>query len=187
MMKTCVIMGNGPSLLEMPKDILTQYDSFGVNYCLYQPTFYVCVDRDLLVNHHAEIRPFVAAAKTAFLAEKERGTSDLYDLPNVFTVTKDAGAFSDEHFFTGLTVVYMALKIAYYENYQRVHLWGVDHSADWKHYREGYPETSPQTRAARMQEMEYHYRLAQRVYTLDGRRIVNHSAHSKLNAIFPRK
>jgi len=72
-MKTCVIMGNGPSLNEMPKSAIEQYDTFGVNYCPYSPTYYVCVDHDLLINHHAEMYPIAAASKIAFLADKEKG------------------------------------------------------------------------------------------------------------------
>jgi len=186
MMKTCVIMGNGPSLLEMPADILGEMDSFGVNYAPYLPTYYACVDHDILTSHHDKIYHLVAGAKTAFLPLKEHGTSDLYNLPNVTLVRRDESNFKDERFFSGFTVVYVALKCAFYMGYERVHLWGVDHSEDWSHYKAGYPIADPNHIPARMREMEYHYRLAQEVYTVNGRRIVNHSHHSKLDAIFPR-
>lgn len=186
-MKTCVITGNGPSLNDIPKETIEKYDTFGVNYCPYSPTYYVCVDHELLINHHAEIYELAAGAKIAFLPQKEYGTSNLYDLKNVYLVKKDQEYFKDERFFSGFTVVYVALKMAFYLGYERVHLWGVDHSPDWKHYREGYPEVSPQTRTARMNEMFYHYKLAQRVYAENDRRIVNHSHHSRLDLIFPRK
>ena len=186
-MKTCVIMGNGPSLLDMPKDTLDKMDSFGVNYCPYSPTYYVCVDHDLLTSHHEEIYNLAIGAKTAFLAAKEYGTSNLYDMSNVCLIHKDDNHFKDEHFFSGFTVVYVALKCAFYLGYERVHLWGVDHSPAWNHWREDYPKGDTLHRLQRMQEMEYHYRLAQKVYTVNGRRIVNHSHHSKLNAIFPRR
>lgn len=186
-MKTCVIMGNGPSLNDMPKDILQNTDSFGVNYCPYSPTYYVCIDHDILINHPEKILKLATEAKTAFLAAKEYGTSELYDLANLFLIEKDTSHFKNEHFFSGLTVVYVALKCAFYLGYERIHLWGVDHSPEWDHYKDDYPRGDIEHRAARMQEMEYHYRLAQRVYTVNGRRIVNHSRHSKLDAIFPRK
>lgn len=186
-MKKCVIMGNGPGLNEMPPETLLQMDSFGVNYCPHSPTYYVCVDHDVLVNHHREIYPIAAGAKNAFLAAKEYQSSDIYDLPNIKLITHDTKYFVDEHFFSGLTVVYVALKVAFYLGYQRVHLWGVDHSADWEHYRPDYPPGDKDRRKWRMQEMEYHYKLANRVYTLNGRRIINHSHHSKLDEIFARK
>lgn len=186
-MKTCVITGNGPSILEMPADTVKKYDTFGVNYCPYIPTYYVCVDHDLLINHHDKVYNVAASAKTAYLAEKEKGSSRLYNLPNVKTVTHDVDAFLGEHYFSGMTVVYVALKLAFYMGYERVHLFGVDHSPEWGHYKDNYPRGDTVNRIARMQEMEYHYRLAQIVYTVNNRRIINHSLPSKLDLIFPRK
>lgn len=186
-MKTCVIMGNGPSLLDMPKDNLEKFDTFGVNYALYPPTYYVCVDHDLLVNHHAEIYDLAAGAKQAFLPLKEFGTSNLYDLKNVTMVKSDREYFKDERFFSGFTVVYVALKAAFYLGYERVHLYGVDFNKEWDHFREDYPRGDVVHRAARMDEMFHHFKLAQRVYAENDRRIVNHSRHSRLDLIFPRK
>lgn len=186
-MKTCVIMGNGPSLLDMPADTLQKFDTFGVNYCPHSPAYYVCVDNDILINHHEKIYKLAAGAKLAFLAAKEFGSSRLYDLNNLFLIRKDETDFKDEHFFSGFTVVYVALKAAFYLGYERVHLWGVDHSPEWDHFRDDYPKGDIEHRAARMNEMFYHYKLAQRVYAENDRRIVNHSRHSRLDLIFPRK
>lgn len=186
-MKTCVIMGNGPSLLDMPLDTLKKYDSFGVNYCPHSPTYYVCVDHDILINHYEDIYTLAWNAKTAFLAANEYGTSRLYDMSNLFLIRKDEGYFKDEHFMSGFTVVYVALKCAFYLGYERVHLWGVDHSPEWSHYKADYPRGDVEHRAARMNEMFYHYKLAQRVYAENDRRIVNHSRNSRLDLIFPRK
>lgn len=185
-MKKAIIMGNGPSLNEMPCRYVDRIPAFGVNYCKYYPDYYVCVDHEILTKHHEKIYPVAKRAQVAYLAQKEQGTSNLYDLPNVQLVTHDKDAFKDEHYFTGLTVVYVALKMAYYLGFEEVHLWGVDHSADWAHYRADYPPGDTDRRAWRMAEMEYHYALAQRVYNQAGRVIINHSHPSKLDAIFPR-
>lgn len=186
-MKKCVILGNGPSLNEMPQELLLQMDSFGANYCPYQPTYYVCVDTDILLNHWIELYPRAAGAKKCFLSERHRGSSPLYTMPGVELVTHDKDAFVDEHFFTGLTVTYVALKCAFYMGYDRVDLWGVDHSPAWDHYRADYPNGDIEHRAQRMQVMEYHYALAAKVYNQSGRQIINHSRPSKLDAIFPRQ
>lgn len=186
-MKTCVIMGNGPSLLDMPHDTLAKMDSFGVNYCPHSPMYYVCIDHDILTNHHDKIYHLATEAKTAFLSINEYGTSNLYDNSNVLLIKRDKNHFLEERFMSGFTVVYVALKCAFYLGYERVHLWGVDHSPSWEHYKADYPAGDVIHRAARMREMEYHYRLAQSIYAIHGRRIVNHSHHSKLDAIFPRK
>lgn len=186
MTKKCLIMGNGASLNGMPLEMLTKYHSFGVNYCPHQPIYYVCVDHDILINHAEEIYPLAEGAKIAFLAAKEYGSSELYRLTNIRLVSKDDNHFREEHYFSGLTVTYVALKMAFHLGYDEVHLWGVDHSADWKHYRDDYPPGDIDRRAWRMEEMFYHYKLASKVYNQAGRRIINHSFPSKLDGIFER-
>jgi hypothetical protein len=178
-------MGNGQSLNDIPESCFS-IPMFGVNYCPHYPMYYVCVDRDILTVHHAKIYDLAKRAKIAYLAEKERGSSNLYDLPNVQLITHDKEAFHLEHYFSGLTVTYVALKCAYYAGFEEVHLWGVDHSADWAHYKKDYPPGDLDRRVWRMAEMEYHYRLAASVYNKAGRRIVNHSRPSKLDTIFQR-
>lgn len=185
-MKKCIIMGNGPSLNEMPPDQFISMPSWGVNYCPHRCAYYVCVDHAILTRHHEKVYLLAKQAKFAYLAQKEYGSSSLYDLPNVRLVGKDVGKFHEEHYFSGLTVVYVALKMAYYAGFEEVHLWGVDHSPDWKHYRDDYPQGDVDRRAWRMAEMEYHYALAQKVYNNAGRVIINHSHPSKLDAIFQR-
>jgi len=182
----CLVLGNGKSLMDVPDFMLKTYPSFGVNYCLYQPNFYVCVDHDILVNHQDEIYPFAKNADFAFLAAKEKSASPLYELPQVRLLTKDTKAFKAERYFSGMTVVYVALKMAYYLGFETVHLWGVDHSPAWDHYRSDYPAGDIARRAALMAEMEYSYRLAAKVYKEAGRRIINHSYPSKLDEIFER-
>lgn len=182
----CLILGNGKSLMDVPSFILDTYPSFGVNYCYYQPNFYVCVDHDILVNHWQKVYEYAHGADFAFLAAKEKGTSPLYDLPQVCLVSNDKLAFKGERYFSGMTVVYVALKMAYYLGFETVHLWGVDHSPTWEHYRSDYPAGDIARRAALMAEMEYHYALAAKVYNKAGRRIINHSHPSNLDAIFQR-
>lgn len=187
-MKKCLILGNGPSLNDMPLGLLLKYDSFGVNYAKHQPTYFVCVDSAILLDHWQEVYPRAAGAKMRFLSARHKGSSPLYTLPDVSLVTNDRGpfGFAGEKYFTGLTVTYVALKMAFYLGFEEVHLWGVDHSADWKHYRDDYPPGDTDRRAWRMAEQEYHYALAQRVYNDAGRKILNFSHPSKLDSIFER-
>jgi len=101
-------------------------------------------------------------------------------------LTKDTKAFKAERYFSGMTVVYVALKMAYYLGFETVHLWGVDFSKEWDHYRGDYPPPTNPARDALMVEMRWHYQLAADVYNRSGRRIINHSYPSKLDAIFER-
>jgi len=185
-LKECLILGNGKSLLDVPEFMLRTYPSFGVNYCFYQPTFYVCVDHEILTEHSEDIYYFARNADFAFLAAKEKGTSRLYELPNVRLIAGDKSVFAKEHFFSGMTVTYVCLKLAYYFGFETVHLWGVDHSPTWEHYRGDYPQDKVDSREQRMAEMIYHYQLAAKVYNKAGRKIINHSYPSKLDAIFER-
>lgn len=184
--KECLILGNGKSLWDVPDFMLKTYPSFGVNYCLYQPNFYVCVDHDILVNHQDKIYEYAKCADFAFLAAKEKGIGYLYELPNVCLITNDRKDFAAERYFSGMTVTYVCLKLAYYLGFETVHLWGVDHSPAWEHYRGDYPAGDVARRESLMAEMFYHYSLAADVYNKAGRRIINHSHRSDLDKIFER-
>lgn len=185
MTNPCLIFGNGPSLNRMPLNMLAEMQSFGMNYCPHQPTYYICVDTDVLTNHAEEIRPLVTGAKIAYLSGLHVGVDSFYNCDNVQLVEKDKQSFKAEQFFTGFTAAYVALKIAYYMGFDQVHLYGIDHSADWAHYRPGYPSGAPD-RARRMRVMETHYMLASSVYARAGREIINHSNPSALDKIFQR-
>ncbi len=186
MTKKCIIAGNGPSLNDMPVHLLEDMPSFGVNYCPFFPDYYVCVDHDILINFPDKISSQIKAAKTAYIAAKEAETSYLLQGKNVHLVWKDENKFKAEKFMSGFTVVYVALKMAFYLGFDEIHLFGVDHSPAWDHYVEGYPKGDVNGRKARMQVMEWHYALTQSVYKADGRRILNHSNASKLDLIFER-
>jgi len=182
-MKSCLILGNGPSLNRLPADVFASMPSFGSNFCKVQPTFYVCVDSRVLSQQEA-IRPLVEGAQIAYLSAKHTGP--LYELPNVKTVERDHASFSAEKYMSGMTATYVCLKLAYYAGFTDVHLWGVDHSPDWRHYREDYPADLAATRRERMRLMEWHYTLAMNVYARAGRKILNHSDPSALDKIFRR-
>ena len=184
-MKTCWIIGNGPSFNRVPKNLLETEITFGVNYAAFQPMFYVCIDSDVITKHADEIRPLVQGAKIACLSAYCAEGNDLYDGNNIFLIEKDTNSFKAEQYMSGFTAAYVALKCAYYLGFDSVHLYGVDHSLDWAHYRKDYP-AGASDRARRMGVMEWHYQLAANVYARAGRRIINHSNPSKLDAIFAR-
>jgi hypothetical protein len=169
----------------MPDGLEDTMPTFGSNYCGFQPTYYVCVDKDILTNHVDDILPLVMGAKIAYLSAHFEGSSKLYELPYVRLVAKDEQSFREEEFMSGFTATYVALKEAYYLGFDEVHLWGVDHSPAWDHFKPDYPRGAPD-RARRMSVMERHYQLATNIYARAGRRIINHSYPSKLDTIFAR-
>jgi hypothetical protein len=184
-MNTCFIVGNGPSFNKFPMNLPDEVPTFGMNYCGFQPMYYVCVDSDILTKHADEIHLLVGRAQIAFLSELHKGESDLYDFPHVQLVGKDTQSFKAETFMSGLTSAYVCLKLAYYMGFDEVHLYAVDHSPTWDHYRSDY-RIGKKTNASHMAIMETHYQLAANVYARAGRTIINHSNPSRLDKIFRR-
>ena len=186
-MKPCIILGNGPSLNDLPADVFASMPSFGCNYIDRQPTYYVCVDRDILTNHVEEIRPLVAGARIAYLSGLifDEFKGDIFDLPYVKLVYKDTESFKDEEFMSGMTAAYVALKMAYYAGFDCIHLWGVDMDPAWTHYKPDYHQGGV-TNAQRRAVMLTHYQLAANIYARAGRTIINHSHKSALDKIFRR-
>ena len=181
-MRECLILGNGPSVVNAPTDL----PSFGCNFAPRQPTYYVCIDTHVLTEHVDDIYPLASGAQVTWLSARHEGSSRLYQLPYVRLVSKDTQSFKAEQFMSGLTASYVMLKIAYYEGFQRVHLWGVDHSPAWDHYSVNYHADTKPPIPSRMFVMEQHYMLAAHVYARAGREIINHSNPSRLDMIFGR-
>jgi hypothetical protein len=157
-----------------------------MNYAGFQPDYYVCIDSDILTKNILEVSHVILNSKIAFisgLCEVEK--SVIGKLPNMQFVYKDTRSFNAEQYMSGFTAAYVALKMAYYMGYTEVHLYGIDHSLDWAHYKADYPKGAAD-RARRMGVMEWHYQLAANVYARAGRRIINHSNNSALDKIFAR-
>lgn len=184
--KICLILGNGPSLNALDPGLLEALPAFGCNYAPWPVPFYTCIDAEILKNHVEEIYPRAAAAEICYLSEKFEGSSKLYDLPFARLVGHDDGLFAAERFFTGLTAGYVMLKMAFYQGFEKVILYGIDHSPGWPHYTPGYPMSGPPPSAERMRVMEWHYALAAQIFARAGREIVNCSAPSSLDKIFRR-
>jgi hypothetical protein len=185
MTETCFIIGNGPSFNRVPKGLLESVPTFGMNYAGFQPRYYVCVDNDILTHHADEILLLVKNARIAFLSALVPLPFDWDKLPNIQLVAKDEQSFKAEQFMSGMTSAYVALKCAYYLGFEEVHLYGVDHSPAWEHYRPDY-RIGKKTNYMHMSIMEFHYQLAMNIYSRAGRRIINHSQSSKLDKIFRR-
>ena len=66
-----IAIGNGPSLNAIPTDFLLKYRTFGVNYINrlpFQPTYYVCIDSDVLANNASSILNVASSAEISFLS-----------------------------------------------------------------------------------------------------------------------
>ena len=175
---SCIIIGNGPSLRDVPREFLDQYPTFGANHIYllpYQPTYYVCVDSVVLDNFKDEILPTVREAERVHLPVRYTRYSPWNCMKNVYPIMV---WIAGEHCMSGHTVTYVSLKIALYEGFDTAFLVGVDHTTDT------FDPKYPKAYNPMMESREYHYRLVADAWKAQGRRIVNMSAPSVLDEIF---
>lgn len=125
--ETCLVMGNGPSLKDVPLKFLNQYPSFGTNRIYkmpeFTPTYYVAVN-DVIIKQSIDEIKEVDATKfiRADLANKIPGSFQLAD--------NGRPHFSKEplkELYEGFSVSYVCLQLAYWMGFKTVLLVGVDH------------------------------------------------------------
>jgi hypothetical protein len=133
----CFILGNGPSLAGMDLSLLEHEFSFGLNriYLLFEklafrPTFYVCVNEFVLEQFASEIG---ILPMPKFLNWSHRKHFNLLDDSIGFvklSLGLQDGFATDFHhsLYSGGTVTFVALQIAFIMGFSEVILVGIDHS-----------------------------------------------------------
>jgi hypothetical protein len=185
--ETAVIMGNGNSLKDVPRELLEKYPTFGANHIYlmqFQPNYFVCVDSRNLLRYAPQMHEVAKNAEIAFLSDAHLDDSELYQLENVYLCNEDTIRFPGEFWWTGGTVAYAALKIAYAMGFRTVLLVGCDRDKDWKHFSGKYP--GEHTPAGRRDKQRYHLGMAQLVYDEASKRIINLSPPSDLDEFIER-
>jgi hypothetical protein len=193
--ETCLVIGNGPSLRNVPLEFLGKFPSFGTNriYLLenFTTDFYVSVNPLVVQQSAAEINAYGAQAK--FITDSEASLIDgAYPLMSVgsriFSYNPAA------YIFEGFTVTYVCMQLAFHMGFKTVLLVGVDHrfkmdgppnsetvwqGDDPNHFS---PEYFKGTRWNNpdLPNSEASYRLAKKAYEDAGRRIVNLGPDSAL-------
>lgn len=180
-MKTALVLGNGRSLLDLPREWLDKYPSYGCNYIGLsgiQPTYFVCADHRNVENFDL-IKDTAMNAKVAYFGQAlPKKDTPAYWLPNARPLYKDTDAFWREENYGGGTVLYPMLKLAYYEGFDNVLLWGTDFDPEWKHFVDDYP--APGNLDRKMDGIMHHMKVAKFTYELVGKRIINFSYPSVL-------
>jgi len=128
----CIVIGNGPSLKQIPLEFLKKYDSIGSNriYLLdgFMPTYYVCVNNLVIQQFHKEINSRVSCPK--FIS-----TYGAELIPNCTVIRPThEKIFSDKAFrvvYEGHNVTYVALQLMYTMGYDEIGLIGVDHHYEY--------------------------------------------------------
>lgn len=200
---TCVIVGNGPSLNKTNFDLVTQFDSFGLNRIhlffpktSWRPTYLVAVNHLVLkqMNEEELLRDstFVTYSfkiKTFF---KGKGVGMNHrQLKPVKPFHKDLSKGIE----IGSTVTFVAMQLAFYMGYDTILLVGVDHSfiqkgrpnekqtlegPDMNHFTESYFK-GQEWQLADLENSEVHYRLAKEWALANNRNIYDCTVGGRLN------
>lgn len=190
----CIIVGNGPSLKEVPDFFLEKYDTFGSNriYLRFEPTFHVTVNPLVLEQCAKEIAKIECLRFVASSFEKE--------IPGSFPlISKALPHFSRrpwEGIYEGFTVTYVSLQLAFWMGYKSVLLIGVDHRYEYdgepnqevvsegpdpNHFDPEYFGAGFRWHLPDLARSERAYHMAKTVYEADGRHILNLTKNTALD------
>ena len=194
--ETCIIVGNGPSLNDIPLELLEKYPTFGTNRIYlkndFTPTYYVSVNPLVIEQSIDEINALESESKfiRAQLADKIEGA---YPLRNA-----QAWTFSTDplkYIFEGFTVTYVCMQLAFWMGFETVLLVGVDHyfkvkgrpneqqtmkGDDPNHFDPNYFKGA-QWNLPDLESSERAYKIAKRKYEKAGRRIINLTTKTALD------
>jgi len=181
--KTCVIIGNGPSLNAVPNELLAKYPTFGTNriYLRLTPSFYVSVNPLFLKQRVDEV---AAVPCPKFLSAQFAGPED-YVLNSMSTpmFSYDPSSW----IYEGHTVTFVCMQLAFFMGFTTVLLVGVDHfytfdgqpnqpllmtGDDPNHFDPNYFK-GMDWNAPDLARSEEAYIMAKKAFEDDGRRIIN--------------
>lgn len=198
--ETCLIIGNGPSLKDIPLGFLRKYPSFGTNriYLLdgFTPTYYASVNPLVIDQSLDEIN---AMNCTKFIrADRAELIDGSYPMQSAAVPM-----FSHDPLmwvYEGFTVTYVCMQLAYYMGFTTALLVGVDHrfkyegqpnecrmaeGPDPNHFHPDYFNgvywNNPD-----LHRSEQAYRMAKLHYERAGRKIINLTPGTALE-VFERK
>ena len=208
--ETCVIIGNGPSLRDVPFSFLQKYPTFGANkiYKLhgFTPTYYVCVDRTMLIRNIDQIKSVLS--ELIFVPRSFLMAGDNI-IPFREVSLREFSTDAEKGLWGGWTVTFISLQLAYWMGFSRVLLVGVDHryqfpkgtfakrfeikrlrstGHDINHFTPDYHERGEYFMAAPdLRKMDASYQMAQLAYSMAGREILNLTHGSALTVFEPGK
>jgi hypothetical protein len=206
--ETCVIIGNGPSLKEAPRELLDKHPTFGANklfvlsdkyddYKGFVPSYYSCIDS--LMIHDCTERLMTDYKPPEVFVPRH------FPVPGAnYLNMRVANSFSEninDHVVYGGTVTFVNLQIAFYMGFQKAILVGVDHNygkynkkkpgkafvatgEDDAHFDPDYFKDGRLYAAPELAAVERTFSIAKSVWGINGREIVNASARTELN-VFP--
>jgi len=215
--RDCLIICNGPSLKKTNLGLFAGMPTFSVNSIFilqetlgFTPTFYTVEDNHVVADNIEQIRALKAGVK--FFPEKYRNL--LGDQPNQYylptnwdcyfksKISYEYPEFSTDiarTVYTGQTVTYLNLQLAYYFGFQRVFIVGldfsysipkgarVDHNSidheddDPNHFHPNYFGKGKQWHFPKLDSCLVSYSIAREAFEKAGRSIIDLTVESKLN------
>ncbi|MGA2053211.1 MAG: hypothetical protein ABSH19_07865, partial [Opitutales bacterium] len=140
--RTCVILGNGPSLKQVNLDTLRHVPTFGANglYLAYpdtafRATFHVVEDHLVAEDRASDLNRLSESIKffptyLAYCLEDDGATIFYRHLPRPHAARGEF-EFSPnaaDHTYAGCTVTFSSLQLAYFLGFRRILLAGLDHN-----------------------------------------------------------
>jgi hypothetical protein len=194
--ETCIIIGNGPSLSDVPVDFLNKYSSFGSNriYLLgeFTPTYYVCIN-PLVINQFLDEINAITCTKFIRSAMQKNidGALGLKSLKDcIFSYSPDKGVQE------GWTVTYVIMQLAFFMGFQRALLVGLDHrylfdgppnsesdafGPDYNHFHPDYFTDGTKWNNPDLIRSEQYYKIANNVFAENDREIINLTPGTRLD------
>ena len=178
-----VVVGNGPSLNQVPLAFLRKYQTIGSNLIYlhdqFTPTIYTAVDTKGLPSKYAERVNEMSCIK--IISQKVAQTG----IKNCQIITTDYRALFSRNLFKkpiseGWNILYVNLQLAYYLNWQTALLVGCDWTmgALDSHF---HPDYSNKIYKFNDGKVLPYLRTARTIYEHAGRKIVNLTPNSKLS------
>jgi len=196
--KRCFVMGNGPSLARMDLSALEHEITFGLNriYLLFdkipfEPTYYVCTNELVLEQFFAEIS---SLAMPKFLNWNRRQLFDTAGQSTCFvrTFLGLVDQFSldiTKGVYSGGTVTYVAIQLAFFMGFSEVVLIGLDHrfsdsgtpnkteirsvEKDPNHFHPDYFPKGSRWQLPDLRRSEIAYQKAREVFEVRGKKILD--------------
>ena len=195
--ETCIVIGNGPSLKDVPLGFLKKYPTFGANRItlltqFLQLTYYVAINPLVIQQNSDEINRLDCEAK---FIRHGMGFFDEYELRSM-----EAPLFSynpSQYVYEGYTVSFVSLELAFFMGFTTALCVGIDHRYEFKggpnepqvmsgddpnhfdpEYFKGQTWNNPdlaQSAAA--------YWMAKDAFESDGRQIINLTQNSALDVL----
>ncbi len=203
--ETCVIMGNGPSLSDVPKEWLDKHITFGSNkiYGLpYKPDYYCIIDEAMLYRCLPRIQDGWRPKRQMFL----RAEACIDDNYPIYPVAITGFSMDITNFIVmGGTVTYAMMQLANFMGFDQIYLVGVDHhypksmtgvqepfvakGKDPDHFvmEDGEPYFNPGETYSRPVDTTSTYKLAKRFFDDAGVKVINYTKGSKLHVFEKRR